>query len=312
MIIEFPIEDSVRMRSSVRSYADRQIEPEKIVAIKQFAKALDNPFGKKVVFRFFDANALTNQQAGSADGHEGIDSCGQQEGARDARQHAPSTKPQKIGTYGVIKGASQFVGASIKREPMALEALGYEMEVLVLYLTSLDLGSCWLGGTFDREGFAEAMDVGEDWLLPAITPYGYGAQKMHLKENLMRRLVGAEKRKPWEQLFFYNNFDTPLTKQLAEDLAIPLEMVRLGPSASNKQPWRVLVKDEVLHFFEDKSPGYSAVFSYDIQRIDMGIAAAHFELSAREKGIAGRLEADVEVGLELPNSYEYVFSWCRE
>ncbi len=245
MIIEFPIEDIVKKRSSVRNYLDRQIEPEKIIAIRRFVEELDNPFGKEVIFRFFDANTLANQQT---------------EKLADQRE-ATSADPQKIGTYGVIKGANHFIGASIKREPMALEALGYETEVLVLYLTSLDLGSCWLGGTFDREGFAETMDIGVDWLLPAITPYGYGAQKMHLKENLMRRLVGAEKRKPWEQLFFCSNFDTPLTKQLAGDLAFPLEMVRLGPSASNKQPWRVLVKDNVMHFFEDKSPGYSAVFS---------------------------------------------------
>ncbi len=43
----------------------------------------------------------------------------------------------------------------------------------------------------------------------------------------------------------------------------------------------------------------------------MGIAAAHFELSARERGIAGQFEIDAEVELELPDHYEYTFSWRR-
>lgn len=317
MIIEFPIEDSVRKRSSVRNFSDRQIEPEKVEAIGRFVKALDNPFGKEVRFHFFAADDLAAQLS-------------------SVPHDAPSANPQRIGTYGVIKGASHFIGASIKKEPMALEALGYEMEALILYLASLELGSCWLGGTFDRKGFVEAMEIDEERLLPAITPYGYAAQRKHFKESMMRRLVGAEKRKPWQQLFFHNDFDTALTEQSAGELTLPLEMVRLGPSASNKQPWRVLLKDEELHFFEDKSPGYSAAFSYDIQRIDLGIAAAHLELSARERGITGRFETDgdVELGLDeeaakgaageagsklteksnlrLPDHYEYVFSWRRK
>ncbi len=66
-----------------------------------------------------------------------------------------------------------------------------------------------------------------------------------------------------------------------------MEMVRLGPSASNKQPWRILLKDAVCHFYEYKEPGYSDRFNYDIQRIDLGIAAAHFDLAVNEKGIKG-------------------------
>ncbi|NLG11162.1 MAG: nitroreductase, partial [Coriobacteriaceae bacterium] len=50
MIIEFPIEDTVKKRSSVRNYSDRQIEPEKINAIKRFVEELDNPFDKEVIF----------------------------------------------------------------------------------------------------------------------------------------------------------------------------------------------------------------------------------------------------------------------
>ena len=105
---------------------------------------------------------------------------------------------------------------------------------------------------------------------------------------------------------------SPLPKEEAGSLAFPLEMVRLAPSASNKQPWRILLKDGDFHFYEDKEPGYSDRFPYDIQRVDMGIAAAHFDFSLKEKGIKGHFNTSSEPELELPNNMEYIFSLIRE
>ena len=86
-------------------------------------------------------------------------------------------------------------------------------------------------------------------------------------------------------------------------------MLRLGPSASNKQPWRVVQKDGSFHFYEYKEPGYSNVFPYDIQRLDMGIAAAHFELAAKEKGLRGSLHIAADQDTSLPKNMLYSFSW---
>lgn len=60
---------------------------------------------------------------------------------------------------------------------MSLEALGYSFESLILYATSLGLGTCWLGGTFDHSGFASAMDLKEGYLFPAISPIGHFSGK---------------------------------------------------------------------------------------------------------------------------------------
>ena len=280
MMIDFRMEEAVKKRISVRNYSDRDIDADKMKAIERFVDSLDNPFGKEVRFHYLDAKGLADQK--------------------------------KPGTYGVIKGANRFIGASIKQEPMALVSLGYEMETLMLFLAVIGLGSCWLGGTFNRKGFAKAMDIGEDDLFPAVTPYGYPAPKMHVTETLMRKMIRADHRKEWEELFFTNDFSSPLAKQSSGDLAFPLEMLRLGPSASNKQPWRVLLKGGACHFYECKEPGYSDAFPYDIQRLDMGIAAAHFGLSAREKGIGGRFVSDAGPALTLPEHFEYAYSFIRE
>lgn len=89
-------------------------------------------------------------------------------------------------------------------------------------------------------------------------------------------------------------------------------MVRLGPSASNKQPWRLVIKDKVCHFFEYKTPGYSDKFPYDIQRIDLGIAACHFDLAVKEKGMSGFFDYQSQPDIALPENMEYAFSWIRE
>ena len=89
-------------------------------------------------------------------------------------------------------------------------------------------------------------------------------------------------------------------------------MVRLGPSASNKQPWRVVRTNTACHFYEYKEPGYSDRLPYDIQRIDMGIAACHFHLAAKEQSLIGHFDIDRKPDLTCPENIEYVFSWVRD
>lgn len=280
MKVDFLIEDVVRKRYSVRNYSEKEIGEETRDLIESFINSLENPLDKKVAYHYLNSEDMGNRR--------------------------------KLGTYGVIKGASQYIGTTIKLEPLALEALGYELEILILYLASMDIGTCWLGGTFNREGFAEAMEVGEGEIFPIITPYGYPAEKKHTKETMMRKMISADKRKDWKELFFKEDFKTSLTKEDAGDLEFALEMVRLGPSASNKQPWRVIIDGGYCHFYEYKEPKYSDRFPYDIQRIDMGIAAAHFELAVKERGIEGCFQLAKEPEIELPENMEYVFSWVKK
>lgn len=277
MIVDFQVEDAVKKRYSVRNYSNQEIAEDTKASIAEFINTLNNPFGPKVTFHYLD----------------------NEEGKEN----------QKLGTYGVIKGGKQYIGTTIKDEPMALEALGYEMEVLMLFLADMGIGTCWLGGTFDRASFAEAMQVDKGEIFPAITPYGYPADKKHIKEMAMRKVINADKRVDWKKLFFKDNFSNPLTQEEANEFAFPLEMLRLGPSASNKQPWRVVLKEGAFHFFENKEPGYSDRFTYDIQAIDLGIAAAHFDLAAREKGISGSFNASSKPDIELPENMLYSFSW---
>ena len=67
-----------------------------------------------------------------------------------------------------------------------------------------------------------------------------------------------------------------------------LESVRIGPSASNRQPWRIIREGASCHFFLARTPGYDKMTGeIRLQEVDMGIALCHFELAAEELGIAG-------------------------
>ena len=115
-----------------------------------------------------------------------------------------------------------------------------------------------------------------------------------------------------------DRFDRPLAPERAGAYALPLEMVRRAPSASNKQPWRVLRAHGGWHFHLRRTENYgrgSLPFLLlglaDLQRVDLGIAMAHFELAAREAGLPGRWTADAKPvpGAEPP--LEYVASWVE-
>lgn len=278
MIKEWMNEDIMKLieqRKSVRTFEERPLSEEDRKEIKEFLKASENPFHVTVEFRFLEA----------------------------------LEKNASLGTYGVIKGATSYLGTMVKDGPMALEAVGYEMERLMLFLVSKKIGTCWLGGTFKRENFKAAMVVPEGYLFPAITPIGYAKEDKSLTDRLVRFIAKGNQRKPFEELFFKESFHKSYPVVDNELLADLLEMVHLGPSASNKQPWRLLVEDDGVHFYEKKTPRYSDAFPYDIQRLDLGIAACHFHLGALERNLQGEFQRVVNGDKDLPEEMVYRFSY---
>ncbi|WAG46254.1 nitroreductase [Clostridium estertheticum] len=219
-----------------------------------------------------------------------------------------SRKAKKLGTYGVISGANSFIiGIFEKEEKDALE-FAYLFEKIILFATDLGLQTCWLGGTFNKANFEENMSLVDNEFIPIVSPVGIKKEKPRVFESVMRTVIGANKRKSWSELFFETDSLVPLSKGSAGQYAVPLEMVRLGPSASNKQPWRIIKDKNAYHFFLCRTKGYG-VAGYDMQKNDIGIAKCHFELSANELGLKGTW---VEIkNISTPNDWEYCCSWSN-
>jgi len=235
--------------------------------------------------------------------------------------HMPDIDPEerkKLGTYGFIKGAQSFIVGVCDKSDYDKENFGYLMEAIILAATDLGLGTCWLGGFFKKSEFSEKVNRGTNEDVPAITPIGYPANKRRLKERVLRGFVRANARQPWDKMFFEGDFSTPLRQDRIGDYATLIEMVRLGPSAGNKQPWRI-VKEEgknIFHFYVVQIPGKEGLYTRmrkieglytRMRKIDIGIAVCHFDLTAKELDIKGTWEFS-EPNIEAAE-VKYVISW---
>lgn len=240
--------DQIMNRRSVRTFDGRSPDEAEQAKLCSFIEKIKNPFEIPVEFKFLSA-----------------------------KQHGL--------TCPVVSGTDLYVGGKIKRVADANVAFGYSFEMLVLYAQSLGIGTVWLGGTMNRSAYEQAMELDTDEIMPCASPLGYPARKMSLRESTMRKAIKADERLPFGQLFFDGAFDTPLTKERAGDFAQPLEMVRLSPSAVNKQPWRVILADNAAHFYLKRSKGFGHGADLDMQKIDMGIALCHFALAAKENNL---------------------------
>lgn len=271
-----PVTDVIRRRYSCRRYDGRPLTAAKQELLREYLAAnTAGPFATP--FRFALAAATD-----------------------DDRQALKG-----LGTYGLIRGAAGYIIGAAGSGPHDLEDFGYLMEQAVLYATAAGLGTCWLGGTFTKSGFAGKIAATGGETVPAVVAVG----------NPPAGDQPTRPRLPADQLFFAGRFGQPLAPGQAGPYAGPLEMVRLAPSASNKQPWRIIRADDAWHFYLARTKGYGkGTFIYrllglaDLQRVDMGIAMCHFALAAGELGLAGRW-AVADPGLAAPGAADYVVSW---
>ena len=253
----------IRHRRSVRTFDGNPLRPEDAERILRFAEGIENPYGIAVTWRLLSAKA------------DGLS--------------AP-----------VIVGADTYIAGKVSRVPHAEEAFGFAFEKLVLYAESLGIGTTWIAGTMDRPAFERAMQLGPDEVMPCVSPLGYPAERMSLRETMMRKGVRADSRMGFSELFFDRGFDQPLSENTPCREA--LEMVRWAPSAVNKQPWRVVMDGAKAHFYEKKSKGYVDASGWDLQKVDMGIAMCHFAFGAGDR--VGLSLADP--GLPTPEETSYI------
>ncbi|MCE5300142.1 MAG: nitroreductase family protein [Spirochaetia bacterium] len=291
---------TIKLRSSWRTYDPKHVEAEKIKQVREFiASDTKSVFGNAVRFQLIDFDAT------------------------------PTDILKTMGTYSVIKDARLFMAGVVEKKTRCLEDYGYLMEKNILFCHSIGLACCWLGAAFDRHGFSEWLGAKEGEIVPAVTPVGYPAAKRRLTDTMMRKVANSDNRKPVEEIYFEDNFDNGVRPQgVMKEI---MECVRLAPSATNGQPWRVIrsqvseLKSQVvgpksqssdrksqgsndqiggtrdmqpgtMYFYLERTPGYIYAAG---QNIDMGIAMAHFELAAAELGLKGEwsvLEPGIDKG----------------
>ncbi len=213
------------------------------------------------------------------------------------------------GTYGVIKGAQYLIVALERDKNFMLEDLGFALEKIILLLTDLGLGSCWMGGTFQQKHFQNQIILAPGENISIVVPFGYSTEKSSMVDQIFRKAAASDKRKPLSEICFYENLETAVeTEKLDPKLLNILNLMRLAPSASNRQPWRLLLDDNGVDFYLKRTPKYRKAFLSDLQRIDMGIAMAHFEMACQHYDMPGQW-IQQKLTQSPPAQYEYSLSW---
>lgn len=273
--LNIDVKEAVKKRVSTRSFEAKSLNEDDKNRLMEINKVLTNPFDVNVRVQYISKNS----------GADGV----------------------QLGTYGTIKGAKDYLAITVKDEPFAMEAAGYQFENLILYATQMGIGTVWLAATFSRKDFEKAMEISSDDLFPCISPIGYPSEKKSLVEKLTRVGLGSKNRKSWEKIFFLNDFENSLSKDDAGAYEQALEMLRLAPSSTNAQPWAVVKEGNKFHFFCD----YKNNINEDMRKIkhlDIGIALSHFHQTAMADGLTGKFEIE-DIKFITPENMHYVISY---
>jgi len=259
-----PINQIIKERSSWRTYTGKTLKEKTLNELKDFIEEQnESPFEGEHRVEIININEIEDE---------------------------------KLATLGFVKDCPSYIIGAVLKDEYDSEHYGYVFEKIILKATELGLGTCWIGGTFDKTKAKQLIRLREDEKLPAISPLGY-AKKRGLKGRVIRWVIKSKKRKPWSELFFLLDQEKRKLHQLdSENEKItpfnqPLEMVRLGPSAKNGQPWRLVLEPST----EGSDPGkYNVHFfrhdSHQYARLDISIAVCHFDLMRIQEDIKGSWE----------------------
>ena len=177
-------------------------------------------------------------------------------------------------TYGLIKGAKSFIALVGNSNIENVEnKIGYYGEFIVLEATNLGLGTCWLGGTYDKEAANSIISLNENENMYCIIAIGNVQENKSFKEKLVKGIF--KNRKSFDKIFITEE------KDLKGWVKSGMDAVIKAPSAINKQPWLFnLIDNKISVTYEKENTGY--------EKIDVGISMAHFELGTKNEGINGK------------------------
>lgn len=242
--------DAILDRRSVRRYEARSLPAETLVQIKQEIAAI-NPLDPENKISIL---------------------------LRDSRKGEDLATV--VGGYGKILSPPHYLVPTMTGNRFALTDLGYCTQRLVLRLTALGIGTCYVGTVGQEEKVRRQFELSVNSRVGALVAFGFPAGGVgHVVNQVIRKSVGATNKLPAEKIFFNNSFDQPASPTAA--LAPLIEAARLAPSAMNLQPWRLLWKGDTLFLFvASRYPKSKA----DYRLYDGGICLANLSVALEALG----------------------------
>lgn len=176
-------------------------------------------------------------------------------------------------SYGMFSGVKSYIGLIDRLTDDTgsgkytasenTEKMGYYGELLVLEATALGLGTCWVGGTFDRKFCPFKLREGE--MVACTITLGNVSDDMSGKEKFLRRMT-HRKTKAIEEMF-RSDGDAP------EWFMAGMTAVEKAPSAVNRQPVVFSYRSGMVTASVENPKDVGSAF-------DLGIAKLHFRLGS--------------------------------
>lgn len=168
-------------------------------------------------------------------------------------------------SYGIFTNVkSIIVLKGPRKDPHLREKTGYYGQRLVLKATQLSLGTCWVGGTFDRTSSVLNIDDSEECF--CVITIGNIDKKLSSKEIALKTLFKGRYKTPADFLDIKENYEL-----LPEYVKLGLKGISKAPSAMNLRKVRIK--------YEDKVVSISVPERFKLDMVDLGVAKVNFELS---------------------------------
>lgn len=201
-----------------------------------------------------------------------------------------------IGDYGKILSPHYLI-LSTEKEKNNLVDLGYVGEKIVLELTKKKIGTCWIGKFGNKQRIKKRIGLSTQKLPMAFIAFGE-AQNTPLRNQ-------NPSRKDLEELTVEGDI-----KRFNELLRI----VKLAPSAINRQPWRFKIKKDRIDFFLTKKGFVKKILNRvsnikTLDYIDIGIALRHAEIASCHYNQKMVFE---DLGLRSEQNLEYIISLKKQ
>lgn len=194
-----------------------------------------------------------------------------------------------ISDYGKVR-APHYLIISSREEDGHLINIGYSLEYVVLQLTSMGIGTCWIGKGFKDEDLENLVDLPaaqESRVLIAFGPPGPDQELARIEEP-HRKGLGH---------FLLDEREN----QLDEKERKLVDGLRRAPSAINGQPWRISIEKEMVHLsIELRSKITRTLIGnmMTMNKIDGGIGLSHLEITATNLWDDISLKIEQEVDLD--------------
>lgn len=244
--------NAILERYSVRRYQDKPLNAEQTEAIRHIIGEI-TPLSVHAAVQFFQLSAYANA----------FDRLVMQ------------------GPHGQLINAPHVVLPYAANQQITELETGFQAQQFCVRCYQLGIGTCYIGTAGREQGIASHFHLPEGSKMGAAVVYGLPVEKeTRTLANYLRKPGYRTRRKPLEEIFSVNTFHQ--AGEVPESLKDILLAAQRSPSATNAQPWHLLLKDQWLYLYTN--PAVYPKILHESSRLtyalfDAGILMANVSLA---------------------------------